>query len=448
MATVRIVTNVSFGAIKDELLWLLPTDLVALCGRNTQNSYHSFGKGVFRMQNEKNKYVVIVIPVYKEMDSFEIISLQQILRVLGRYDICLVAPESMDVTAYMKYHHFFIKRFDDSYFVNVDSYSELLLNMNFYRVFSDYEYMLIYQLDGFVFSDRLQEFCDLSYDYIGAPVPYIGWPKMPSLIGNGGVSLRRIAKCIALLSHLDVDKIKNKLHWQINTAEDAIFSWCAADPQYDFTSPPYKIAQMFAVDYDTHHFYRNIKKDLPFANHAWAKTDYYFWRPIIESFGYTVPQVDSRYSIPMKVQWVARYLMERMKRVSDGFERKKEVMQHLFPLDGYVIWGYGVVGKRCRKFLSFYGIDIERILDQSVITEKMENGHILEYPTDERIMAYKGKIIITPLNHEDYIAKLLIEKGYKINTDFFKWSDLSYQIAKTYFDYFFARKFHIGYLHE
>ena len=53
MATVRIVTNVSFGAIKDELLWLLPTDLVALCGRNTQNSYHSFAKVFFVCKMKK-----------------------------------------------------------------------------------------------------------------------------------------------------------------------------------------------------------------------------------------------------------------------------------------------------------------------------------------------------------------------------------------------------------
>lgn len=400
------------------------------------------------MKNVKNKYVVIVIPVYREMNEFEIISMQQLLRVLGKYDICLVAPASMNVISYMKYHPFFVKRFDDSYFINTDSYSDLLLSTNFYRAFSDYEYMLIYQLDGFVFSDRLQDFCDLSYDYIGAPVPYIGWPKMPALIGNGGVSLRKIAKCIVLLSYLDVNEIKNKLHWQLNTAEDAILSWCAADPQYDFTSPPYKIAQMFSVDYDTHHFYRKVKKDLPFANHAWAKTDYYFWRPIIESFGYTVPQVDSKYSIPMKIQWVARYLMGRMKRIYDGFERKKEVMQRLFPLESYVIWGYGIVGRRCGKFLSSYGISIERILDQSVITEKMDSGHTLEYPTDEKIMASRGKIIITPLNYEEEIASLLTEKGYKINKDFFKWSDLSYQIAKTYFDYFFARTFHRGNLRE
>ena len=173
--------------------------------------------------------VIIVIPVYKEMDAFEIISLRQVLRVLGGYDICLVAPASMDVTAYMKYHLFSVKRFDDSYFTNTNSYSELLLSVDFYRNFSNYEFMLIYQLDGFVFSDRLKEFCRLGYDYIGAPIPYTAWHHMPSLVGNGGVSLRRISKIIKLLINVNVNEIKGKIPCKYEVPEDAFFSCCAAD---------------------------------------------------------------------------------------------------------------------------------------------------------------------------------------------------------------------------
>ena len=383
------------------------------------------------MQNEKNKYVV-VIPVYKEMDSFEIISLRQVLRVLGGYDICLVAPASMDVTAYMKYHLFSVKRFDDSYFTNTDSYSELLLSADFYRNFSNYEFMLIYQLDGFVFSDRLKEFCRLGYDYIGAPIPYTAWHHMPSLVGNGGVSLRRISKIIKLLINVNVNEIKGKIPCKYEVPEDAFFSWCAADPQYDFIAAPYEVAQMFAVDYDTHHFYRKVKENLPFANHAWAKTDYPFWRPIIESFGYTVPPAAPQYRIPMKVRVVVQYMVQRMLRSYGGYEKKKEIMQQVFPLEGYVLWGNGIRGKRCRKLLSDYGIRVERIFDQSVTEKTVGHGHILEYPTEERIMASRGKIMITPWNNEDDIAKWLTEKGYKINKDFFKWSDVSYRIVQLY----------------
>ena len=37
--------------------------------------------------------------------------------------------------------------------------------------FLEYQYMLIYQLDAFVFEDKLDYFCELGYDYIGIPVP-------------------------------------------------------------------------------------------------------------------------------------------------------------------------------------------------------------------------------------------------------------------------------------
>ena len=60
--------------------------------------------------------------------------------------------------------------------------------------------------------------------------------------------------------------------------------------------------------------------------------------------------------------------------------------------------------------------------------------------TDERIMASRGKIMITPWNDEDNIAKRLTEKGYKINKDFFKWSDVSYRIAQLYFAYIWGNE--------
>lgn len=45
-----------------------------------------------------------------------------------------------------------------------------MLSAEFYDRFAAYEYVLIYQLDAFVFADRLAEFCQMGYDYIGAPV--------------------------------------------------------------------------------------------------------------------------------------------------------------------------------------------------------------------------------------------------------------------------------------
>jgi hypothetical protein len=90
------------------------------------------------------------------------------------------------------------KYFPEKYFRNINGYNSLLLNRNFYLPFLEYEYMLIYQLDAFVFSDRLIEWCNKKYDYIGAPWlidngPFIGLDFHERPVGNGGFSLRKIS---------------------------------------------------------------------------------------------------------------------------------------------------------------------------------------------------------------------------------------------------------------
>ena len=145
------------------------------------------------------KEAVVVIPAYKdELSVTEKISVQQAYRILNAYDICFMAPE--------KLRHVLENKglrgeyFPDACFESIAAYSRLLLDKEFYERFSDYEYMLLYQMDAFVFSDRLHEFCQLGYDYIGAPVHRIyGWPYNLSTVGNGGFSLRKISSCIDVL---------------------------------------------------------------------------------------------------------------------------------------------------------------------------------------------------------------------------------------------------------
>lgn len=142
------------------------------------------------------KQVVVVIPIYKEqLTQFEQVSLTQAKRVLGRYDICFMAPERM--RAFLEERGARAEYWPDACFDNRLGYSKLLLTPEFYEHFADYEYLLIYQLDAFVFSDQLEAFCAMGYDYIGAPMPYwFGWPYGWNHVGNGGLSLRKIPSCI------------------------------------------------------------------------------------------------------------------------------------------------------------------------------------------------------------------------------------------------------------
>ena len=173
---------------------------------------------------------VIVIPVYREMYEVERISLQQALCIFraANETLCLIAPVSMDVSSYLAYGDFLVERFPDAYFTGTVTYSRLLLTTSFYERFSAFDYLLIYQLDAFVFRDELTHFCALGYDYYGAP-----WPLMlachrvaRNAVGNGGLSLRHVAHTIQLLhKYHEVIECDWWPSLTLAIGEDVFFCW-------------------------------------------------------------------------------------------------------------------------------------------------------------------------------------------------------------------------------
>src|SRR4029079_3572600 len=82
-------------------------------------------------------------------------------------------------------------------------YNRLMNIPYFYRHFLEYDYILIYQLDTFVFENNLEEWCNMNIDYVGAPwinstwvnnlKKKISWiDKFIYPVGNGGLSLRKV----------------------------------------------------------------------------------------------------------------------------------------------------------------------------------------------------------------------------------------------------------------
>lgn len=171
------------------------------------------------------KKVVVVIPVYKEnISKNELMSLIQGETILGRYDICFIAPFRIKNSKLTQGHRTIY--FDDSYFVNTVAYSKLLLSGCFYKIFLNYEYMLIYQLDAFVFSDALLEWCNKGYDYIGAPLPAVGdfYAEIGSGVGNGGLSLRKIESCINVLKYKEKIFTHHPVGWMMEYAVKTFIS--------------------------------------------------------------------------------------------------------------------------------------------------------------------------------------------------------------------------------
>ena len=154
---------------------------------------------------------VIVIPVYKPVPEWnETISFNRCLHIFKKHSISIITYKNLDISYYASLLNssginYNIEFFDNDYFRSEVTYSQLLLSKAFYQRFIDYKYMLIYQLDAYVFRDELQYWCNQGYDYIGAP-----WFEDCSSheegaklwkVGNGGFSLRKTSRFIQILSY-------------------------------------------------------------------------------------------------------------------------------------------------------------------------------------------------------------------------------------------------------
>jgi len=158
--------------------------------------------------------VAVIIPIYKqELSELERHSLARCVAVLGRHPLVFFGPRSLTPT-----HHFRVaptaiqEGFDDTYFSSPETYSKLLLTTSFYERFSAFDYVLVYQLDAFVFHDALTEWCLRSYDYLGAPFRNASDSSWLG-VGNGGFSLRNVRSFLAVLTSLS--KEDPEAYWNI-----------------------------------------------------------------------------------------------------------------------------------------------------------------------------------------------------------------------------------------
>lgn len=265
---------------------------------------------------------VVAIPAYKpKMTDTEKYVLQQCVRVLGKQrEIVLFVPESLDCQAYLAVApEARIERFDDAFFDSVASYSNLLLMPDFYCRFSEYDYMLLFQLDGWVFRDELDLWCAKGYEYIGGPFYQDdGRDKIP-VVGNGGVSLRRIEAMIRVLSAPEKRMFPAKMllrfsrnYWAQKrylrslipllrlagvlpnsrgryldsvrngalNLEDVVFYFLSREFTPDgLLMPSLKEAALFSIDGYPSRFF----SALPCFCHAWMKNEPEFWKRYINS---------------------------------------------------------------------------------------------------------------------------------------------------------------------
>ncbi len=209
--------------------------------------------------------VGIVVPIYKEeLNEYEIFSLVRLNEVLGKYPIIFVAPASLKGEAWRKLvPQAKWRTFVGAYFEGFSAYNKLLMSDEFYKVFSEYEKILICQPDVLVLEDRLQDFLTLPYDYFGAPIAIFRDDLYQLYGGNGGFSLRNVKACCEALQ-LGKRELES---WRNN--EDEFFSYIGIKYPDKFRVAPVKIAAKFAFDRYGKFLYQYNDDRLPFAIHAW-----------------------------------------------------------------------------------------------------------------------------------------------------------------------------------
>ena len=255
---------------------------------------------------ERGKTCAVVVPVYREtLSETERISFDRCLSVLGSHPVILVTFPGLDLKAYQERAQacgaaFSVRCFEPEYFDGIHGYNTLMLSRAFYDAFRDFDYILICQLDAYVFEDWLDAWCGKGYDYVGGPVYAAGSTDLDlATVGNGGFSLRRVEafrkavsaklspfarrephpyitwrkKCIYFLM-LACSGRSERLraflsHW---VPEDLFFSLTLLGTEAELRVPTPAEALQFAIDLHPEvAFTRNGADWRPFGWHQWHR---------------------------------------------------------------------------------------------------------------------------------------------------------------------------------
>lgn len=373
----------------------------------------------------------IAIPIYKEkLNDTEIISLKRINSCFKNEKIFFIAPENLKFDFSRWLSNYQVLRYSDNFFKNRRSYSQLLLSIAFYESFKEYEYLLICQLDVFVFSNRLNEFCNLNYDYIGAPMYF----PFGANVGNGGVSLRKITSCIRMLKMRDKIYLNNPWQISLEMMEDQFFSYCGIRQGLNFKVPDVEVAGRFAIDACFEIKNQKNEKNVPFAIHKFnfASSS---WKKRISSLGFKLPKVATSEVQTFKrgVEQMQLCFWEYKLYQSPNLHKLKQIFKMVFPLNNVSIWGLGTSGNRCQNLFNLVGTRISCVYDNAFTYTKMTDGVL--YTNFQQFGLIKSlPILITTVDYEDEISGELIDLGLKKNQDFFLFSEIEEKVLNEYFD--------------
>ena len=369
--------------------------------------------------------VGVVIPYYHfDLKETERISLEQCIKILGKYPIIFLVPDSMSEADYPLIPNALFEVVPREWLLSAATYNQMMLNEEFYQRFEKYKYILIHQLDAFVFSDRLLEMCRYGYDYIGAPwlagyFYYINSNKCIWRVGNGGFSLRKVDSIINLL--------KKGMQNDFRTNEDIFF---AISDDEEFRVAPIEIALKFSFETQVRECFSLNKEDLPFGCHAWEKHDYSFWKPYIEGCGYNTGLIevnggngDDNLQYDYTERRETAFFWEKFFQKSVFKQKLADVFSK--EVENYIIWGIRKYERVLCKILEEAEVPIRYLIDgRKEFIGKKRCGY--EIRNIEEIHLSNEDAVIIAMNEQGMAAAEQLERyGYTRGVDYVLIDDLA-----------------------
>lgn len=253
--------------------------------------------------------IAIVVPIYKlPLTSDDRTCLNQLFKVMVGYDIIAIYPDKLDMSDVCNDYPQFKKcPMKSDNFSSLRAYNKLVLSSSFYNTFSEYKYILINQLDTYIFNDDLCRWANLGFDYVGAPFTPLKdkywswfrrvWCKLNFAlrlykgtnphhsqwyqVGNGGLCLRKVSKFQDITKRyrqqIDSDLSDEKAFYP----EDL---WLVYELKGNdsLRVPDWKTALHFSIECSPEKCMETIG-ELPFGTHAWTLDRHRsFWQTYIK----------------------------------------------------------------------------------------------------------------------------------------------------------------------
>lgn len=220
----------------------------------------------------------MLVPTHGALDEHGQTALDSIEWHLGGHDLAFMGPGERPVGSQLLHT-------PDWYWNAGDDgrrgYNPLMCARGLYETIEEggYTHVLVHQPDAITFSNRLEEFCELDVDYIGA-VQVEPHPELPTHHdrgGNGGYSLRRVSAALSVLDGLAEWPTIDSYYQHVLHTEDLFWSFVAPLAWDGFRPAQINDCIRFSWEVDPALCWLANGRALPMGAHAYMRWSPEFW---------------------------------------------------------------------------------------------------------------------------------------------------------------------------